>query len=115
MGLEQRDAGRWIRNEWINGRQTRASVLMDKVYRLPNLRKAFAKVKANRGAAGVGQETVEMFERQKEAKLEKLAQSLREGSYRPQAIHHVFKNFRGRECQPDFVLCRSFCRNPSHP
>ena len=26
MGLEQRDAGRWIRNERINGRQTRASV-----------------------------------------------------------------------------------------
>jgi RNA-directed DNA polymerase len=64
--------------------------LMDKVYGLPNLRKAFAKVKANGGAAGVDQETVEMFERQEEAKLEKLARSLREGNYSPQAVKRVW-------------------------
>ena len=60
--------------------------LMDKVCALPNLRKAFERVQANRGAAGVDHVTVEEFERHLEANLEKLARSLRAGSYRPQAI-----------------------------
>lgn len=60
--------------------------LMDKVYALPNLRKAFARVKANDGAPGVDQVTVEEFERHLEANLEKLSRSLKDGSYRPQAI-----------------------------
>jgi RNA-directed DNA polymerase len=64
--------------------------LMDKVYALPNLRKAFDRVKANRGAAGIDHVTVEEFERHWEANLEKLSRSLRDGSYRPQAIRRVW-------------------------
>lgn len=60
--------------------------LVDKVYALANLRAGFAKVKANRGAAGVDHQTIEMFEVHLEENLEKLSRSLREGSYRPQAI-----------------------------
>jgi len=64
--------------------------LIDKVYALPNLRKAFAWVKAKSNAAGVDHVTVEEFERHLEANLEKLAQSLREGTYRPQAIRRAW-------------------------
>ena len=64
--------------------------LMDKVYALANLRSAFKKVKANEGAAGVDHQTIEMFEHQLEENLEKLSRSLREGSYRPQAIRRVW-------------------------
>ena len=64
--------------------------LMDKVYALANLRAAFAEVKANGGAAGVDHQTVEMFERHLEQNLEKLSQSLKDGSYRPQAIRRVW-------------------------
>jgi RNA-directed DNA polymerase len=60
--------------------------LMDKVYALPNLRAAFAKVKANAGAAGVDRQTVEMFEQHLEANLERLATELKAGSYQPQAV-----------------------------
>jgi RNA-directed DNA polymerase len=60
--------------------------LIDKVYALANLRAGFAKVKANRGAAGVDYQTIEMFEAHLEENLEKLSRTLREGSYRPQAI-----------------------------
>ena len=60
--------------------------LIDKVYALPNLRRAFARVKANGGAAGVDHVTVKQFERHLEANLEKLSRSLQEGSYRPQAV-----------------------------
>jgi RNA-directed DNA polymerase len=64
--------------------------LMDKVYALANLRAAFAEVKANRGAAGVDKQTVEMFERHWEENLVKLSASLKDGSYWPQAIRRVW-------------------------
>jgi RNA-directed DNA polymerase len=60
--------------------------LMDKVYALRNLRRAFERVKANHGAAGVDHVTVEEFERHLESNLAKLSQALQDGSYRPQAI-----------------------------
>jgi RNA-directed DNA polymerase len=67
--------------------------LMDKVCALATLRKAFARVQANAGAAGVDHVTVAEFEHHLEANLEKLARGLREGSCRPQAIrrHWIFK------------------------
>jgi RNA-directed DNA polymerase len=64
--------------------------LIDKVYALPNLRRAFARVKANGGAAGVDHVTVEEFERHLETNLEKLARTLADGSYRPQAVQRVW-------------------------
>jgi RNA-directed DNA polymerase len=64
--------------------------LMDKVYPVANLRKAFERVKANGGTAGVDHITVEEFERHLEANLEKLSQALKDGSYRPQAIRRVW-------------------------
>lgn len=60
--------------------------LMDKVDALPNLRRAFARVKANGGAAGVDRVTVEEFERDLETNLEKLWRALADNSYRPQAV-----------------------------
>ncbi|MGA9115744.1 MAG: group II intron reverse transcriptase/maturase [Bacteroidota bacterium] len=64
--------------------------LMDKVNTLANLRAGFAKVKANRGGAGIDHQTIEMFERCLEENLEKLSQSLKDGSYRPQAVRRVW-------------------------
>jgi RNA-directed DNA polymerase len=60
--------------------------LIDKVYRLATLHRAFARVKANQGAAGVDHQSLEMYEQDLEAKLERLAKELRNGSYRPQAL-----------------------------
>ncbi len=64
--------------------------LIDKVYALPNLRRAFARVKANGGAAGVDHVTIEEFERHLEVNLEKLSRTLRDGSYGPQAVRRVW-------------------------
>ena len=75
--------------------------LMDKVCALPNLRQAFARVKANRGAAGVDHVTVEEFERDLEANLEKLARALGERSYRPQAVRrHWIAKLGSQEKRP---------------
>jgi RNA-directed DNA polymerase len=64
--------------------------LIDKVYALPNLRQAFARVKANQGAAGVDHVTVEEFEHDLETNLAKLSQTLADETYRPQAVRRVW-------------------------
>lgn len=64
--------------------------LMDKVYAMPNLRAAFKKVKANGGAAGVDNRTIERYERRLEENLEQLSRRLKDGSYRPQAVRRVW-------------------------
>ena len=63
--------------------------LIDKVYRPETLRAAFKRVKANQGKAGVDHQTIKMFEQDLEGNLERLNQSLKEGSYRPQPIRRV--------------------------
>ena len=60
--------------------------LIDKVYDEENLRSAFAKVKANKGGSGVDHVTIERFESRIEEELQRLHESLRDGTYRPQAI-----------------------------
>jgi RNA-directed DNA polymerase len=64
--------------------------LFDKVYSAENLRAAFTKVKANKGKAGVDCQTIAMFESRLEENLERLAESLRGGGFRPQAIKRVW-------------------------
>jgi RNA-directed DNA polymerase len=72
--------------------------LIDKVYALPTLQAAFARVKGNRGAPGVDQVTVAMFDRHRDAHLAALSVALRDGSYRPQPIrrHWIPKGPRER-------------------
>jgi RNA-directed DNA polymerase len=64
--------------------------LIDKVWRLENLRSAFEKVKKCRGGPGVDHVTIEMFERRLEENLAHLSASMRDGTYRPQAIRRVY-------------------------
>jgi len=64
--------------------------LMDKVHSMDTLRSAFALVKANHGAPGVDRQTIEMFEARLEDNLCRLAETLRSGRYRPQAIKRVW-------------------------
>ena len=72
--------------------------LIDKVYALPTLRAAFARVKANRGAPGVDHVTVAMFEARLDANLAAVSDALRTGTYRPQPIrrHWIPKGPRER-------------------
>jgi len=64
--------------------------LMDKEYALTNLRVAFARVKANGGAAGVDHQTIDWFEDHLEENLRKLSQALKDGTYRPQAVRRAW-------------------------
>ena len=64
--------------------------LIDKVYDPRNLGSAHRKVKENQGSAGVDHVTVEQFSTHLDKNLEILASSLKDGSYRPQAIRRVW-------------------------
>lgn len=55
--------------------------LIDKVYRLDNLKSSFKEVKKNDGSSGVDHQTIEMYENQLEENLAKLSVKLKEGSY----------------------------------
>src|ERR1700738_3063600 len=68
----------------------------DKVYKPRSLRAAFAKVKANQGAAGVDHQTIEMFAADLETNLSKVSQQLADGSYRPQAVRRKWIAKLGR-------------------
>jgi RNA-directed DNA polymerase len=72
--------------------------LIDKVYALPTLRAAFARVKANRGAPGVDHVTIAMYAQRLDANLAALSAALRDGTYRPQPIrrHWIPKGPRER-------------------
>ena len=63
--------------------------LMDKVCAPNTLALAWERVRANRGAAGVDGQSVEKFEAKAGAYLAELAEELREGTYRPQAVKRV--------------------------
>jgi RNA-directed DNA polymerase len=63
--------------------------LMDKVHAPATLAAAWAKVRANRGAAGVDGVSVERFAARSETYLAELATALREGNYRPQPVKRV--------------------------
>jgi len=67
--------------------------LIDKVYPVATLEAAFAAVKANQGAAGVDHVSIEDYAANLDANLARLSESLRAGTYRPQAIrrHYIPK------------------------
>jgi RNA-directed DNA polymerase len=63
--------------------------LIDKVYRMDNLRAAYRAVRANNGVPGIDGETVDAFGENLEARLAEIHQELRSGSYEPSPVRRV--------------------------
>lgn len=70
--------------------------LIDKAYARKNLEAAYRHVAANGGAAGVDHVTIDAFTQWLDENLEHLARTLREESYRPQAVKRVYIPKPGR-------------------
>jgi len=64
--------------------------LIDKVWAVGNLWRGYQRVAANQGAAGVDHQTIEMFEQRVEENVGKLSETLKDGSYRPQAVRRTW-------------------------
>ncbi len=63
--------------------------MMDKVYSAANLRAGWQRVAGNDGAAGVDRQMIADFERGCDGNLAHLAETLRDGSYRPRPVRRV--------------------------
>lgn len=64
--------------------------LMDKVYASSTLQAAWRLVRANKGAAGIDRISIERFEDHSEKYLQELHESLKDGTYRPEAVKRVY-------------------------
>lgn len=75
--------------------------LYDKVYSLSNLRAAWKRVEANRGGGGVDRMSVADFAQGAEARLQKLSEALRSGTYKPEPVKRTYISKPGsREKRP---------------
>jgi len=75
--------------------------LIDKVFARPTLAAAFDRVKANAGAPGVDHVTVGRYGSDLDANLDRLSRSLRDGTFRPQAVRRAWiPKPGGRERRP---------------
>ena len=70
--------------------------LIDKVYRVKTLRAAWRKVKANDGAPGIDQVSIDDYERHTESNLKRLSDKLKEGTYEPRAVRRTWIPKPGR-------------------
>ena len=64
--------------------------LMDKVYSGKNLKAAWEKVKANKGAAGIDRQSIEAFQANERKYLEELQESLRGNRYETKPVKRVW-------------------------
>jgi RNA-directed DNA polymerase len=73
--------------------------LMDKVYALRTLERAWAHVRSNNGAAGVDRQTVAFFAKDADRRLAKLHRDLKTGSYRPLPVLRTWIDKEGKSEQ----------------
>jgi len=73
----------------LEGQMQKVHSLVDKVYTRKNLKLAWERVRANRGASGTDGITIDAFEADLDANLERLHQELRDGTYQPQPVRRL--------------------------
>ncbi len=73
----------------FQGQKQKVHSLVDKVYSRENLKLAWERVRANRGASGADRVTIGDFEANLDGNLERLHRELREQTYKPQAVRRL--------------------------
>ena len=73
----------------LEGLKQKVHSLVDKVYSRKNLKLAWERVRANRGASGTDGVRIEAFEANLEDNLERLHRELRDRTYQPQPVRRL--------------------------
>src|ERR1035437_574576 len=73
----------------FEGQKQKVHSLVDKVYARKNLHLAWERVRANRGASGTDRITIEEFEANLEANLDRLHRELRDDTYQPLPVRRL--------------------------
>src|SRR5271157_2614104 len=73
----------------LEGLKQKVHSLVDKVYSRTNLALAWERVRANRGTGGTDGISIEDFEANLEANLDRLHRELRDGAYQPQPVRRI--------------------------
>ena len=73
----------------FEGQKQKVHSLVDKVYSRENLKLAWERVRANRGASGADRVTIGDFEANLDENLGRLHRELREQTYQPQAVRRL--------------------------
>ena len=73
----------------FEGQKKKVHSLVDKVYSRENLKLAWERVRANRGASGADRVTIGDFEANLDENLGRLHRELRERTYQPQAVRRL--------------------------
>lgn len=71
--------------------------MIDKVYHPTNLNMAWEKVRSNKGAGGIDNETIITFEAKKETELQELGTALRNGEYEPFPVKRTYIDKPGKK------------------
>ncbi len=80
--------------------------LIDKIYRPSTLYAAWSRVKRNGGSAGVDHQRIKDFAQELTREVERLAEELRTGSYKPRPIRRVYIDKAGsKEKRPLGIPC----------
>jgi retron-type reverse transcriptase len=91
--LGGQDSGREGGSVAEDRHSTKVGSLIDKVWYLPNLRRAWMLVKANHGTWGVDGQSLEAFEAHLEEELHGLQAALKADAYVPQPGRRVYIGF----------------------
>jgi len=73
----------------LEGQKQKVHSLVDKVYARKNLQLAWERVRANQGASGTDKVTIEEFEANLDANLERLHRELRDDTYQPLPVRRL--------------------------
>ena len=73
----------------FEGQTKKVHSLVDKVYSRKNLKLAWERVRANRGASGADRVTIGDFEAKLDENLDRLHRELRDQTYQPQAVRRL--------------------------
>src|SRR3984893_3478169 len=92
----------------LEGQTQKVHSLVDKVYSRKNLKLAWERVRANRGAGGTDGITIGAFEANLDANLERLHQELRDKTYQPQPVRRLEIPKRGTPGKTRPLACHRF-------